>query len=248
MEDAFGRFVAFLKNRDDVGLSPESVRLLHNFYLDLDAAASTTAADRRRRTDEPAGDDAAKDLLASIHIEESIYQVGNNTSVRKQLQGRHLDVLINLMMLTVEEEQNSLKGLLKLSEAVVSGGAAVAGEATTESATAATHDTMDSVAESATAATRCTLDSAITAATNHTTDSATASTKATPHGAALGSLLLAYPAQQLLELKALTQVRQWRQLRVMPLGAHQAKNRPHCQAQERPVAHGQVPGGQPPPP
>ncbi len=73
-------------------MSPESVRLLHNFYTELDAATS---------------------LSQTQYIDCPVHELANHISIRRQLEGRHLNVLINLIMLMVEEEQKSVQLLLK---------------------------------------------------------------------------------------------------------------------------------------
>jgi hypothetical protein len=103
--------VTFLKNREEAGLTPEAVRLLHSFYLDLDQA--TTAS----MTDPLDAEDAAEQHPADLlHVPDNIELVATRFSIRKALEGRHLAVLLNLLMLTIEAEQKKWQSLLRLSD------------------------------------------------------------------------------------------------------------------------------------
>lgn len=89
-----------MKNREEAGLSPDAVRLLHNFYSNLG-------------TDNVDLEGSSAKLEALVHPDLPVDQLVDNFSIRKTLEGRHLEVLINLIMLKVEEEQNELKELMK---------------------------------------------------------------------------------------------------------------------------------------
>jgi hypothetical protein len=100
IERAFGLFVNFMKNRDEAGLSPEAVRLLHTFYTELDAAA-------------PSKEASSPSPLAFVVAECPVHELANHIQIRRQLEGRHLAVLSTLIMLLVEEEQKEVQWLLK---------------------------------------------------------------------------------------------------------------------------------------
>lgn len=104
-----------MKNREEAGLTPEAVRLLHSFYLDLDQATTASMTDPMEDEEEDSmtrlGD--AGDLL---HAPDSVELVATKFSIRKALAGRHLNVLLNLLMLTIEAEQKKWQSLLRLSD------------------------------------------------------------------------------------------------------------------------------------
>lgn len=87
-----------MKNRDEAGLSPESVRLLHTFYTQLDAASK----------EEP-----SSSALAFVPADCPVHDLANHIQIRRQLEGRHLSVLVNLIMMLVEEEQKEVQRMLK---------------------------------------------------------------------------------------------------------------------------------------
>lgn len=89
-----------MKNRDEAGLSPEAVRLLHTFYTELDAAASYKDA-------------SSPSPLAFVVAECPVHELANHIQIRRQLEGRHLAVLSSLIMMLVEEEQKEVQRLLK---------------------------------------------------------------------------------------------------------------------------------------
>lgn len=100
IEQAFGRFVNFMKNRDEAGLSPESVRLLHTFYTQLDAASKEESS-------------SSSSALAFVPADCPVHDLANHIQIRRQLEGRHLSVLVNLIMMLVEEEQKEVQRMLK---------------------------------------------------------------------------------------------------------------------------------------
>lgn len=87
-----------MKNRDEAGLSPEAVRLLHTFYTELDAASPK---------------DDTSSALNFVPADCPVYELANHIQIRRQLEGRHLSVLVNLIMMLVEEEQKEVQKLLK---------------------------------------------------------------------------------------------------------------------------------------
>lgn len=97
IEKAFCRFVNFLKNRDAAGLSPESVRLLHSFYTELDSQPPSLT------------------FMQDFSIESPVHELARHVSIARLLEGRHLNVLINLIILMVEEEQKEVQKLLSFS-------------------------------------------------------------------------------------------------------------------------------------
>lgn len=104
----------FLKNREEAGLTPEAVRLLHSFYLDLDQATLTALTDPIDEDETIIGQTTRTGDL--LHAPDSIDVVATKFSIRRALEGRHLNVLLNLLMLTIEAEQKKWQSLLRLSD------------------------------------------------------------------------------------------------------------------------------------
>lgn len=102
-----------MKNREEAGLTPEAVRLLHSFYLDLDQATTASMTDPLEVVDDDPVTQPPSDLL---HVPDNIELVATRFSIRKALEGRHLHVLLNLLMLTIEAEQKKWQSLLRLSD------------------------------------------------------------------------------------------------------------------------------------
>jgi len=95
-----------MKNRDEAGLSPEAVRLLHSFYTELDSVTTTAT---------PSDDPAGMPGVATLYTECPVFDLANHVPLKRQLEGRHLSVLINLIMLLVEEEQKDVQRFLKFA-------------------------------------------------------------------------------------------------------------------------------------
>lgn len=77
--------------------------------MELDSAASPPATDE---------EDPSASGPKDIYVDLPINQLGSQFHIRKQLESRHLNVLVNLIMLMVEAEQKEVQQLLKFYSAL----------------------------------------------------------------------------------------------------------------------------------